>query len=429
MLLDAIDHVQLAMPPGGEELATWFYSELLGVPRVPKPVELAIRGGCWFERGALRIHLGVQDDFVPATKAHPAFAVSDLDRLAASLEAAGVHPRREDGPEGPQVYVDDPFGNRLELRPGRPVADRADYTETIVEVAADTVGERFADQLRFVQELDRLKSVERQSFVLDALRRENSAEHSWHVAMLAAVLADQAHDDVDVGHVILLLLVHDVVEIDAGDTAIYDVDASGTKAERERAAADRLFGLLPDDVSQRLAAAWEEYEAGESPEACFARVLRPPLPVPAQPGGGRAPVAPVARRCRPGARGAGPDRRRGARAGAVRGRHARPGGHRRAVAGDHVDPAPALNRSSRHVCARPRSGSERDMADDSNVNDRRVADRAELLPEEQDVGSDDPEEQARVILAESDERSASRQAAPSSRLEHRTSDEVTPPPA
>ena len=88
MLLDAIDHVQLAMPPGGEELATWFYSEVLGVPRVPKPVELAIRGGCWFEHGALRIHLGVQDDFVPATKAHPAFAVTDLERLTCPDAAA-----------------------------------------------------------------------------------------------------------------------------------------------------------------------------------------------------------------------------------------------------------------------------------------------------------------------------------------------------
>ncbi len=92
MLLDAIDHVQLAMPPGGEELATWFYAEVLGVPRIPKPPQLAIRGGCWFERGSLRIHLGVQDDFVPAAKAHPAFTVADLDRLESKLQGAGIHP-------------------------------------------------------------------------------------------------------------------------------------------------------------------------------------------------------------------------------------------------------------------------------------------------------------------------------------------------
>ena len=273
MLLDAIDHVQLAMPPGGEELATWFYSEILGVPRVPKPPELAIRGGCWFEHGALRIHLGVQEDFVPAAKAHPAFAVTDLDRLAIGLETAGVHPRRADGPEGPQVYVDDPFGNRLEFRPGRPVADLAGYTETITEVARDAVDEHLAAQLRFVQELDRLKTVERQSFILDGLRRENSAEHSWHVAMLAAVLADHAPAEVDMGRVLLLLLVHDVVEIDAGDTGIHDLESSTTKAARETAAAERLFGILPDGSGASLRAAWEEYEAGETPEARFAAVF------------------------------------------------------------------------------------------------------------------------------------------------------------
>jgi putative hydrolase of HD superfamily len=273
VLLDAIDHVQLAMPPGGEELATWFYAEVLGVPRVPKPPELAIRGGCWFERGALRIHLGVQDDFAPATKAHPAFAVSDLDRLAAGLEAAGIPPRREDGPDGPQVYVDDPFGNRLEFRPGRPVAELAEYTDTIAEVATEAVGDRLASQLRFLQELDRLKSVERQSFVLGGMRRENSAEHSWHVALLALVLADHAPDGVDIARVVLLLLLHDVVEIDAGDTGIYDDDAATTKSAREQAAAERLFGLLPNDVGAPLRSAWDEYEAGETPEARFARVF------------------------------------------------------------------------------------------------------------------------------------------------------------
>lgn len=273
MLIDAIDHVQLAMPPGGEELATWFYAEVLGIPRVPKPPELAIRGGCWFEHGALRVHLGTQDDFVPATKAHPAFAVADLERLAIGLETAGVHPRREDGPEGPQVYVDDPFGNRLEFRPARPIAELAEYTDVISEVARDSVDERLAAQLTFIQELDRLKTVERQSFILDGLRRENTAEHSWHVAMLAAVLADHAPEEVDIDRVLFLLLVHDVVEIDAGDTSIHDLESVETKIAREEAAADRLFGLLPEDVGARFRSAWDEYEAGETPEARFATVF------------------------------------------------------------------------------------------------------------------------------------------------------------
>lgn len=274
MLLDAIDHVQLAMPPGGEELATWFYEGVLGVPRVPKPPHLAVRGGCWFERGALRIRLGVQDDFVPATKAHPAFAVVDLDRLEATITTQGLAVQRVDDPLEPDVlYVDDPFGNRIELRPARGTEDKTDYAAVVEDVARSTVGDRLADQLAFVNELDRLKTVERQSFVLDAVRRENTAEHSWHVAVMAAVLGEHLDADVDLSRVVLLLLVHDIVEIDAGDTGIYDDSSAGSKEDRERAAADRLYGLLPDDVGARLRDAWEEYEHGETPEARAARVF------------------------------------------------------------------------------------------------------------------------------------------------------------
>ena len=113
-----LDHVQLAMPAGGEERATAFYEGVLGIPRVPKPSQLAARGGCWFERDGLRVHLGVEADFRPAHKAHPALAVTGIDALCATLEAAG-HPvrRAEDVPGTPQWYVDDPFGNRIELVP------------------------------------------------------------------------------------------------------------------------------------------------------------------------------------------------------------------------------------------------------------------------------------------------------------------------
>lgn len=274
MLLDAIDHVQLAMPPGGEELATWFYEGVLGVPRVPKPPHLAVRGGCWFERGALRIHLGVQDDFVPATKAHPAFTVVDLDRLEATITTHGLPVRRVDDPLEPDVlYVDDPFGNRIELRPTRGTEDRTAYADVVEEVARTVVGDRLADELAFVHELDRLKTVERQSFVLEAVRRENTAEHSWHVALMAAVLGEHLDADVDLARVVLLLLVHDVVEIDAGDTGIYDDAAADSKADREQAAADRLYGLLPADVGTRLRDAWDEYEAGTTPEARAAHVF------------------------------------------------------------------------------------------------------------------------------------------------------------
>jgi len=120
MRIVAIDHVQLAMPPGREAEAQAFYEGLLGLPRVPKPPHLEMRGGCWFESdsgtGAVKIHLGVEDPFRPARKAHPALQVQDLPALVEQLRTAGV-PVRDDGSlEGhDRVYVDDPFGNRLEL--------------------------------------------------------------------------------------------------------------------------------------------------------------------------------------------------------------------------------------------------------------------------------------------------------------------------
>ena len=108
-----LDHVQLAMPPGAEERAVAFYEGLLGIPRVPKPAPLAARGACWFEWGDLKVHLGVEADFRAARKAHPAFLVSSLAHLVERLSGAGVQVRDGDSPN--QVYVDDPFGNRIEL--------------------------------------------------------------------------------------------------------------------------------------------------------------------------------------------------------------------------------------------------------------------------------------------------------------------------
>lgn len=116
MGLIGIDHVQLAMPRGGEEQATAFYQGVLGIPRVPKPANLAVRGGCWFQLGELKLHLGGEDGFTPAKKAHPALLVEDLAGFVAQLEAAGVEVRVEEPLEGyDRVYVDDPFGNRIEL--------------------------------------------------------------------------------------------------------------------------------------------------------------------------------------------------------------------------------------------------------------------------------------------------------------------------
>jgi len=107
------------MPAGAEERAVAFYEGVLGIPRVAKPAALERRGGCWFERGALRVHVGVDGDFRPARKAHPALVVSGIEEACARLDASG-YPTRcvEEVPGSPQWYVDDPFGNRIELVPG-----------------------------------------------------------------------------------------------------------------------------------------------------------------------------------------------------------------------------------------------------------------------------------------------------------------------
>ena len=111
-----LDHVQLAMPAGGEPEAIAFYEGLLGIPNIPKPPHLAVRGGCWFETEVVKVHLGVDPDFRPARKAHAALLVDDLDALIARLTAAGHTPNDDEPLDGyHRVYVDDPFGNRLEL--------------------------------------------------------------------------------------------------------------------------------------------------------------------------------------------------------------------------------------------------------------------------------------------------------------------------
>jgi catechol 2,3-dioxygenase-like lactoylglutathione lyase family enzyme len=116
MSVRGIDHVQLAMPAGGEDRATAFYDALLGIPRVAKPAHLEARGGCWFEDGNVRIHLGVDSDFRPATKAHPALLVDGLAELVSRLAVAGIAAITDQPLDGyERVYVDDPFGNRIEL--------------------------------------------------------------------------------------------------------------------------------------------------------------------------------------------------------------------------------------------------------------------------------------------------------------------------
>lgn len=133
---------------------------------------------------------------------------------------------------------------------------------------------RFEQQLRFIQEIDRLKQIFRRTYLIDSSRRENDAEHSWHLAVMAMLLSEYAADpQLDVSRVIKMALVHDLVEIDAGDTYLYDERGGEDKSERERRAADRIFGLLPDEQANELRAIWEEFEARATPEAKFALAL------------------------------------------------------------------------------------------------------------------------------------------------------------
>lgn len=133
--------------------------------------------------------------------------------------------------------------------------------------------------MAFLVEADRLKHVLRATTVVDGSRQENSAEHSWHVALYAMVLADQAPAGVSIDRVIRMLILHDLVEIDAGDTPIHADYDPFAQAEAEEAAADRLFGLLPADIAAEFRALWAEFEAVQSPDAIFAKALDRAQPV------------------------------------------------------------------------------------------------------------------------------------------------------
>ena len=131
-----------------------------------------------------------------------------------------------------------------------------------------------AEQMRFVSEAGRLKGVLRQTSLTDPARRENSAEHSWHLAVMALVLAEHAPPGTDLSRVIAMLLVHDLVEIDAGDLFLYATAAQHARQEEaELAAADRIFALLPDGQAEQVRALWDEFEERSTPEARFARAL------------------------------------------------------------------------------------------------------------------------------------------------------------
>jgi putative hydrolase of HD superfamily len=133
--------------------------------------------------------------------------------------------------------------------------------------------DRLSQQIAFILEIDRLKQVNRQSLIADGSRRENDAEHSWHLAMMAGLLAEYGPPSLDIARVTRMLLVHDVVEIDAGDTYCYDSAACLTQRDREVAAAERIFALLPPEQGSEMRELWEDFESRQTPEARFAAAL------------------------------------------------------------------------------------------------------------------------------------------------------------
>lgn len=132
---------------------------------------------------------------------------------------------------------------------------------------------RLQQQMEFCLEIDKEKRIKRQTILSDGHTKENDAEHAWHIAIMTLLLSEYSNEKIDVLKTIGMLLIHDLVEIDAGDTYAYDEVGRATQYERESVAADRLFGILPPDQGEKLRAWWEEFDSGDTPEARFARTM------------------------------------------------------------------------------------------------------------------------------------------------------------
>lgn len=132
---------------------------------------------------------------------------------------------------------------------------------------------RLEQQMEFIREIDKVKKITRQSYIADASRKENDSEHSWHITLMAILLSEYSNEPVDILKVVKMLLIHDLVEIDAGDSYAYDAASQATAHAREVKAADRIFGLLPQDQASEYRSLWDEFEAYESPEARYAHVM------------------------------------------------------------------------------------------------------------------------------------------------------------
>ena len=133
--------------------------------------------------------------------------------------------------------------------------------------------DRLKKQMAFALEMDKEKGIGRQTYILDALRKENDAEHGWHLALMTMVLSEYSNEPIDVSRTVSMVVIHDIVEIDAGDTYAYDSVGNATKADREQKAADRIFNILPADQAEYFMGLWREFEEAKTPEAKFANTI------------------------------------------------------------------------------------------------------------------------------------------------------------
>lgn len=152
-------------------------------------------------------------------------------------------------------------------------AIRKEKAVNVMSEIQEKKAERLKEQMKFLIEVDQVKNIFRQTYLADGKRKENDAEHSWHLALMAVLLKEHMDETADLLKVILMVLIHDLVEIDAGDTYAYDEEGADTKREREEKGAQRIFGILPEDQGKYFLRLWEEFEEYSTPEAKFAHLL------------------------------------------------------------------------------------------------------------------------------------------------------------
>ncbi len=258
-------------------------TEDCGIPYISHPWHLAEQMDTEVETAVALLHDVVEDtDWTLEALAAEGFPPQVLEPLALlthdPAEPYLDYVRRIKGdPVARKVKLADLRHNsdltRLDQVTEHDLERQEKYRQALAILTEDEDNQRLERQFRFILELDKEKFIQRQTYLTDGRRRENDAEHAWHMALMAILLQEYANEPVDVLKTVTMILLHDVVEIDAGDTYAYDEAGKATQAQREQAAAERLFGLLPEEQGRAMKGLWEEFEARATPEARFARVM------------------------------------------------------------------------------------------------------------------------------------------------------------